>query len=110
MITIDEFLKELNNINPYINIMFKFGDCYKLSKLLCKMYPGAEPVLNVDANHVYTRYKGKLYDIDGVTKPPRLTRVIGKQEIELMESWSFFNKWKGIWRMIKIRLKRRKTK
>lgn len=72
------FLKLLRESDPYITGHFSQGSCFKLYKMLKRLYPGAEPykcgfhngTLHQDVfQHVVTKIGGVLYDINGVFDP-----------------------------------------
>lgn len=66
------------------------GSCYKFAKLLEKMYPNGQIVLELHDHALYL-YKDKLWDINGEHNPSDIDwHVPSEDEIEMAEDWDFF--------------------
>ena len=61
-----EMLRALRNAHEHIAGVLRHGSCYELYQVLRALYPDAEPWKLDD--HVYTRIRGRFYDIHGERK------------------------------------------
>lgn len=85
---IEFFIENMRESDSYIKHLFLNGSCYKFHLLLSKFFPGSEPWINEEEDHIITRYKGKFYDIKGEV-PSEGFRPLKSSEIEKVENWSF---------------------
>ena len=61
-----EMLRALRNAHEHMPGVLRHGSCYELYQVLRALYPDAEPWKLDD--HVYTRIRGRFYDIHGERK------------------------------------------
>ena len=61
-----EMLRALRNAHEHMAGVLRHGACYELYQVLRALYPDAEPWQLDD--HVYTRIRGRFYDIHGERK------------------------------------------
>ena len=91
MIPITEFIQDLRDSFGGSDIVYTNGSCYKLAKLLVKLYPKAELVYHKRLDHAAVRYDNdKIYDITGeVTEYLERYRPPTKDEVRIMEDYLF---------------------
>ena len=80
------FISALRNTDRYIEMIYLNGSCYQLH-LLLKKYFNCEPLINLEKNHVVTKFKGKLFDITGEVKGEYLP--MSDKDVEKASQWSF---------------------
>jgi len=86
-----DIIRALKETEPFIEMIFMQGGCYKFHEFLRTLYPyDAELYINKDKNHVITRIKGKYYDISGlVNNNDRQYRKADDYDIAKVREWSF---------------------
>ena len=85
---IEKLINELRKTDLYIETIFMQGGCYKFHLFLKSLFPDAEPMINLERDHVVTYFKGKCYDITGkVDMEGNIYLVVC--DIDLVKSWSF---------------------
>lgn len=67
-----EFLKELKYSYHLNEKIYTEGSCFRLYKILSKIYPEAKPLYSDKDGHWITEIDGKLYDINGEINPEYL--------------------------------------
>ena len=89
---ISTFITELRNTDRYIQHIYTEGSCYKLYVLLSKMYKGTIPYISKNKNHIIIRYRNVYYDINGKVDNIDGYTKLKKEEIPMVDKWSFYNK------------------
>ena len=59
------FIKAVRESFPDAAIIYKYGGCYGLYKILKKVFPNAIPYKEDDQGHIVARISGRFYDIEG---------------------------------------------
>jgi hypothetical protein len=83
------FIEQLNLSDEYIRHIYTNGGCYKFHVLLSRMFKGCIPYVNQDKNHIVTRYRKKLYDVNGLVEDYYNYRKLSVKDIPYVMSWSF---------------------
>ena len=87
-----DFIKEINESDSYIEMIYLNGGCYSFYKVLKLVFPNASPFINKSKDHVVTMIDGKLYDIRGNITGDYSPLTI--EDILMCENWSFSrNHW-----------------
>lgn len=80
----------LRSADRYIEIIFTEGGCYQFFKFIKTMRPEAEPVINLDKNHIGAKINGVVYDINGIVGWEHKPLSIKMESIA--KGWSFSKK------------------
>ena len=82
-----QFIEATRNSDRYIETIYMEGGCYQFHLLLKHLFPGSEPYINRNGDHIATLYNGKLYDIRGEVTGSY--QIMTEAEKQLASNWSF---------------------
>lgn len=86
-----KIIEALKITDPYIEMIFMQGGCYKFHLFLKSIFPESKPYLSLDRDHIVTKIGRSYYDIRGRLKKGHsfLYEPLDDEDLELVESWSF---------------------
>lgn len=85
-----EIITRIRESDPYIEMIYLYGGCYKFHEILKGIFLEAEPYINKEKDHVVTKIDGNYYDITGCVKG-KYRPLRNEKDIKLCEGWSFSN-------------------
>lgn len=83
-----DIITRIRESDPYIEMIYLQGGCYKFHEILKGIFLEAEPYINEEKNHVVTKIDGNYYDITGHVKG-EYQSLESEKDIKLCKSWSF---------------------
>lgn len=80
-------IKSIRNTDPYMDVIFLNGGCFRFHLMLKKFAPACEPRITKEKNHIVTYFKGKHFDVTGMVEGE--FEPLNQYEIKLVSNWSF---------------------
>ncbi len=97
--TFIDFIKNLtdddygHNISYFSSkLYFKSGGCYELVKTLKYFLPDSEIYVRNDYGHCTLKYKGILYDIDGIVEDNSIYHLATKEDMLYLNDPQFYGR------------------